>query len=292
MTTRPKHHSKPTAELAPSEVEVPVEQPRSPGLVVTVFSPKGGTGKTVISTNLAVALNAGGARRVCLVDLDLEFGDVAISLGLSPARGIIDAVDQDPDRSEDERIGELLTYWQPALDCVLAPVSPGEADRISSAVVAGLIQGLRKYYDYVVIDTPAQFSEHVLEALDASDHHVLITTPEIPALKNLRLTLDMLELLAYTDTSRVIVLNRSDPKAGITAEDAASALSSPIGALVPASPAVSASINAGVPLALSEPNHPVSVAIRAFADRVITGAPVTAVRQNNRFGLKLRMRSS
>jgi MinD-like ATPase involved in chromosome partitioning or flagellar assembly len=188
-----------------------LSQPRPAGRVITVFSPKGGTGKTVISTNLAVALNADGISRVCLVDLDLEFGDVAISLGLTPVRSLIDAVDQDESLDEDEQVNALLTSWRRELDCVLAPVSPGEAEKISPALVNSLIKKLRARYDYVVIDTPAQFSEHVLEALDASDHHVLITTPEIPALKNLRLTLDMLDLLAYRNASRAIVLNRGCP---------------------------------------------------------------------------------
>ena len=274
------------------EAGLPSEAPRPAGQVITVFSPKGGTGKTVISTNLAVALNADGLSRVCLVDLDLEFGDVAISLSLTPVRSLIDAVDQDLDADEDEEVNALLTSWRPELDCVLAPVSPGEAEKISPAIVGALITKLRARYDYVVIDTPAQFSEHVLEALDASDHHVLITTPEIPALKNLRLTLDMLDLLAYRNATRVIVLNRANDQSGINAEDASTAINREITAEVPASPSVSASINAGVPITLSEPEHPVSLAIRALADHSITGIPVTVVRRNSRFGLKLRKRSS
>ncbi len=268
-----------------------LELARPIGQVVTVFSPKGGTGKTVMATNVAVALNEDGARRVCLIDLDLEFGDVAISLGLPPTRSLIDAVSPDPKLSEEEQLEALVTPWQPQLDCVLAPVSPGDAEKISTAVVAELIGKLRSRYDYVVIDTPAQFSEQVLEALDASDHHVLITTPEIPALKNLRLTLDMLDLLAYRHAARSIVLNRCDPKSGLSAADAATAIGCEITALVPASPAVSASINAGEPISLREPNHEVSGAIRDFAQRWITGVPETAVRKS-RFGLRLRMRSS
>src|ERR1700744_5803152 len=84
--------------------EVPVEGPRLPGQVVVVFSPKGGTGKTVMSANLALALGAGGGRRVCLVDLGLEFGDVAITLGLVPARNLIDAVDQRAAMTEDDQV--------------------------------------------------------------------------------------------------------------------------------------------------------------------------------------------
>jgi pilus assembly protein CpaE len=282
------------ANPAPADPDAAAPQSRVPGKVVTVFSPKGGTGKTVIATNLAVALNAAGAHRVCLLDLDLEFGDVAISLSLAPVHSLIDAVYQDLSAPVDDRIDALITAWLPDLDCVLAPVNPGDATQISPAIVADIIQHLRRRYDYIVIDTPAHFSEHVLEALDAAEHHVLITTPEIPALKNLRLTLDMLSMLSYRTDSRTIVLNRTDPRAGLSTADAESAISTPISALIPASPDVSASINAGVPITLSEPNHPVSLAIRELADRAITGTPAatTADQRSSRFGLKRRMRST
>jgi pilus assembly protein CpaE len=262
-------------------------QVQMPGKVITIFSPKGGTGKTAIATNMAVALNANGAHRVCLLDLDLEFGDIAISLGLSPVNSLIDAVSQDRSGSMDDRVDALLTPWRRGLDCVLAPVNPGDAVKISSDVIADLVLHLRSRYDYVVIDTPTQLSEHVLEALDAADHHVLITTPEIPALKSMRLTLDTLDLLSYRSATRSIVLNQSDPNVGLTTAEAEGALSSPITALIPASPAVSVSINIGLPITLAEPSHPVSMAIRELAERAITGVPVTTDRRR-RFGRKLR----
>jgi pilus assembly protein CpaE len=281
-----------TSEPDQHEPDAIDEGPRLPGQVVVVFSPKGGTGKTVMSANLALALSAGGGRRVCLVDLDLEFGDVAISLGLTPSRNLIDAVDQPSSMSEDEQVSALLTTWQLNLDCVLAPVDPGDAERISPALVRTLLQRLKQRYEYVVVDTPAQFSECVLEALDSAEHHVLITTPEIPALKNLRLTLDMLDLLADGQVVRTVVLNRADPKAGLSVEDVANAIKTGVNAVIPASPDVSASINAGKPIALADPHHPVSVAVQNLADRAITGTPVTVARRSSRFGLKLRMRTS
>ena len=269
-----------------------LDEPRLTGQVVTVFSPKGGAGKTVMSTNLAVALNAGGTHRVCLVDLDLEFGDVAITVGLAPSRSMIDGVEQDGRLDQDDRVSALITPWQPGLDCLLAPIDPAGADRISASLVAEVIQSLKVRYDYVVIDTPPHLSEAVLEALDASDYHVLVTTPEIPSVKNLRLTLDVLDLLAYSTVRRAIVLNRFDPKAGLSAEDVGAALGSAVTVIVPASPQVSTSVNTGVPLSLSDQKHPVSLAVREFAVREITGTPVVAAQRSSRFGLKLRMRTS
>jgi pilus assembly protein CpaE len=270
----------------------PPPDPGHDGRIVTVFSAKGGCGKTTVATNLAVALNAGGARQVCLVDLDLAFGDVAISLQLTPSRNLIDAVDTSiVSGDEDDRVDALLTPFRPGLDCILAPVEPGDAEKVPAAVVGDLLERLRRRYDYVVIDTPSQFSEHVLAALDASQHHVLLATPEIPALKNLRLTLDMLDLLSYNRGARSIVLNRADSHVGLSAADVENAIKSPIAVHIPSSRDVPASINLGVPIAVSKPDHPVSQAIRLLADRTVVGEPTVARRRFGRHAKKMGTRS-
>jgi pilus assembly protein CpaE len=280
-----------TTETDDSTLDPPATESAPLGEVVTVFSAKGGTGKTVVSTNLALALHRGGARRVCLVDLDLEFGDVAISMKLSPTRGIIDAVELDLKLADS--VSALITPYAPRLDCILAPIHPGDSERISPALVAEMINQLRGRYDYIVIDTPSQFSEHVLEAFDAADHHVLVTTPEIPALKNLRLTLDMLDMLEYDRGARSILLNRADPKVGLSVADAESAIKSSITAKLPATQDAPASINRGLPLVASEPGHPFSVALTAFVASAIADSPIVTIeRPHGRLGLKLRKRSS
>jgi pilus assembly protein CpaE len=264
------------------------ETERANGKVVTVFSPKGGSGKTTIATNLSVVLAAAG-NRVCLIDLDVEFGDVAISLQLTPTRSLADAVGMEPATYRDS-IDALITPFSDGVDCVLAPIEPGVADKISTELVADVLAALQTRYDYVVVDTPSQISEHVLTALDASEHQVLLTNPEIPSLKNMRLTLDMLDLLGYSDRARHLLFNRADDSAGLTAADAESALHAPLTAHIPASRDVPASINRGVPIAAANPDHPVSVAIRNFALERIVGRPVQAKRS----GLSriLRRRSS
>lgn len=270
----------------------PVSESAPLGEVVAVFSAKGGTGKTIVSTNLAIALNANGNRRVCLVDLDLEFGDVAICLQLAPTRSIVDAVTLGRAISADS-ITELITPYAPRLDCVLAPVNPGDAELVTPAVVREVLTQLRDRYDYLIIDTPSQFSEQVLEAFDAADHHVLVTTPEIPSLKNLRLTLDMLDMLDYGKDFRHVVLNRADPKSGLTVADAELAIRTTITAQLPATPDAPASINRGVPLATAEPTHAFSIAVQRFADTSISDSPVVTVQRRRRLlGLTLRKRSA
>jgi pilus assembly protein CpaE len=240
----------------------------SEGKVITIFSAKGGCGKTTLATNLAVALHAKGARRVCLVDLDLAFGDVAISLQLEPRRTLVDAVAMG-ENMDTTGVAGLLTSFRPGLECVLAPVEPGDAEKVPAAVIDDLLEMLRGMFDFVVVDTPPQFNEHVLRALDSSDHHVLLTTPDLAAMKNLRLTLDMLDLLSYPRATRSIVLNREDNRVGITAGDVEEALRSKLAARIPNNLEVAASFNRGVPITAEKPSHRVSVAIREFGDQRI-----------------------
>ena len=269
----------PEADVPEAEQE---GEPAKRGIVVTVFSPKGGSGKTTISTNLAVALSDTGAT-VCIVDLDLEFGDVAISLQLTPTRSLVDAVTTDVEGDEKDAVRALTTPYRPGLDAILAPIEPGDAERIPADLVPDLISVLRSMYDYVVIDTPSQFSAHVLAALDSSEHHVLLTNPEVPSIKNLRLTLDMLDLLHYAPQRRSIVFNRADNAAGLGAAEVEQTLKTPITVTVPASRDVPGSINKGVPIVAAQPDHPVSVAIRDFAQTRIIGEPLAKKRRRGLF---------
>jgi len=243
------------------------------GRILTVFAAKGGCGKTTLATNLAVVLNAGGARRVCLVDLDLAFGDVASMLALEPAGSLVDAVTGDGGgRLDVAAVSSLVTPIGSNLDGVLTPVVPGDAARVPVTLVEELLAILPSIYDYAVVDTPAQFSANVLAALDNSHYHVLLTTPERPALHNLRRTLDMLDMLSYSRASRSVVLNRCDSRVGLTTRDVERTIKAPIAGELPSSWDVSASINRGVPLAAAQPEHRYSQAVRRFVESHITTA--------------------
>lgn len=241
---------------------------RGEGKVVTVFSAKGGCGKTTVSTNLAVALADKGRRRVCLVDLDLAFGDVGITLQLFPTRTVADAVAM-ADHMDATGLRSLLTPYGPGLDTVLAPIEPSDAEKIPGAVVAEMLRVLRQMFDYVVVDTPPALNEHVLAAFDAADSYVLLTTLDIPAVKNMRLTLDMLEVLGYPADSLHVVLNRADAKVGLTVGDVEKTLRRPVSIKIPSSRAVPATANRGLPIVQDAPHHPVSVAIRTLAETQI-----------------------
>jgi pilus assembly protein CpaE len=236
------------------------------GRIITVFATKGGCGKTTVATNLAVTLCARGTRRVCLVDLDLEYGDIACVLGLRVQRTLRNAVDWAGDLTI-EQVASLMTPFRPNLDCLLAPTGPGDASHIPHTLVKDLLSLLPALYDFVVIDTPAQFSWVVLTALDAADRQVLVTTPERPALKNLRLTLDVLDLL-YDAVDRSVVVNREDARAGLTPAEIDQLIRTPVAVGLPSWTGVPASINRGEPLAFAYPDHPVSQAIRRLAEQL------------------------
>jgi pilus assembly protein CpaE len=238
------------------------------GQVLTVFSAKGGCGKTTIATNLGAALAANGRHQVCVIDLDLAFGDVAIALQLFPAHTIADAV-QLAGTLDEEGVSGLLTPHSPGLFALVAPVEPGTAEGVPASLIGELLNVLRNMFDYIVIDTPPAFTDHVLAALDSSDLLLLMATLDIPALKNLKLTLETLDLLNFPRERWRVVLNRADAKVGLSLTEVEKTLNVPISIHVPSSRAVPTSINRGVPIVLDEPGHPVSQAVRNFAERDI-----------------------
>jgi pilus assembly protein CpaE len=242
------------------------DESASRGKLVTVFSAKGGCGKTTLATNLAAALADRGRREVCLVDLDLAFGDVAIALQLFPAHTIADALPL-AENLDPSAIASLLTPHSPGLTTLVAPIEPGTAESIPATLVASLLELLKQQFDFVVVDTPPAFDDHVLAAFDQSDLVALLATLDIPALKNLKLTLETLDLLNYPRERWRLVLNRADSKVGLALNEVEKTLKAPIAAQIPSSRDVPASINRGVPIVLDDPKHSVTLAIKAFAER-------------------------
>jgi pilus assembly protein CpaE len=254
-------------QLALGGVASTAAAPAKEGHLITVFAGKGGCGKSTVATNLAVALADGGRSRVCLVDLDLTFGDVAIMLQLVPKRSLADAVPM-AGRLDETGIRSLVTPYAPGLDTLLAPPAPADGERVGRELVSEILKIVKRMYDYVVVDTPPFFSDQVLAALDLSQWYILLATPDIPALKNLRLTLDMFELLEYPESQRIIVLNRSDSQVGLTHADIDRVVRAPIAGRVPSTRDVPVSINRGVPLMVDNPNNPVSRYIREIRTQI------------------------
>jgi pilus assembly protein CpaE len=233
------------------------------GRLVTVFSAKGGVGKTTVSTNLAVALSTMG-HQVCLVDLDLASGDVAIAMQMFPHHSITDATAIVGEIGPDE-LRPLLTSYSEHLSALLAPARPDPAEALVKKLVGTILVTLKKSFDYVIVDTPPAFDDQVLQAFDESDLLLLVLTPDMPALKNLKITLDMVELLNHPRERCRVVLNRAGANVGLTSRDIEKTLKSEIFAAIPAAHEVPASINRGEPIVTSIPRHPASQALLALA---------------------------
>ena len=241
-------------------------------MVLTVFSAKGGCGKTTLATNIASALADRGRSRVCIVDLDLEFGDVAITMHLVPANTVADAIPLNG-ALDPSAIQALLTHHSSGLSAIVAPTEPSAAESIPPTLIAHLLDVVRGEFDYVVIDTPVQFNDNVLAAFDVSDVIALVVTPEVPALKNLKIAIETLHELGYSHERLRVILNRADAKVGITHTEVERTARIQLAAQIPSSRDVPTSINRGVPIVLDDPRHAVSQAIREFAH---TQLPVVA----------------
>ncbi len=255
------------------------------GRLVTVFSPKGGVGKTTLAVNLALALAEKGTKSVCLVDLDLSFGDVAITLQLFPARTIADAVHLESGM-EFSVLEPILTPYRDGLSALVAPVQPDAKDTIPASLVGKILSILKSQFDFVVVDTAPAFDEYVLQAFDETDELLLVTTLDIPTLKNVKVAVETLDLLNFPKSKRRLVLNRADDKVGLTSEKVESTLGMSITTSIPTSSQVAHATNAGEPITIAQPKHTVSQAIGSLA-RSFAAAPATTPAQASAPGARM-----
>ena len=234
------------------------------GTIVTVFSAKGGCGKTTVSTNLAAMLASETDKKVCLVDLDLAFGDVGIALQLVPVHTLADAVAMGASMDADG-LRDLLTGHSTGLQVLAAPVGPDTKESVSPSLVTRILDLLSAEFDVVIVDTPPAFDDTTLAAFDRSDLLLMLTTLDIPAIKNLKVSIETLHYIGFPAEKIEVVVNRADAKVGITVADVRKAIEVPIAARVPSSRDVPAATNRGVAITVDAPRHPVSQAIRSLA---------------------------
>ncbi|MFZ2503787.1 MAG: AAA family ATPase [Nocardioides sp.] len=268
----------------------PKEAAEVNGRVITVFSSKGGVGKSTVATNLAAALTA-QSQRVVAVDLDVQGGDLAIMLQLFPTRSLSD-LESLRGAIDSSGVLSLLTEHSSGLSVLAAPLHLEARDNVSHDEVALTLQVLKGKFDYVVVDTSPSFDDLALTAFDHSDLLVLVGTLDIPALKNLKMAAGTLDLLNIPRNRWRLVLNRADSKVGLAPAEFEKTLGLSITASLPSSREVLAAVNRGEAIVNSDPKHPVSTAITALALDIIKESAdrgtdtVSAPGRRSRFGLR------
>ncbi|HVA07518.1 MAG TPA: AAA family ATPase [Acidimicrobiales bacterium] len=233
--------------------------------VFTVASSSGGCGKTFYATNLACYLAAQTGKRVCLVDLDLQFGEVSTALHLRPRFTISDLLSREPVDEDDldEHVEEYLEVHELGFSVLAAPFSPADADMIAPKDVYKVMGSLRRHFDYIVVDTPAQLSEIVLAAFDHSTRVLCMVTLDLPSIRNMRVFLTTLEKLRIESQTIGVVLNKVEDDIGIDISDVQEVLDNKVVSVLPYSRDVMKSINKGKPALVSAANSEIGKRLAA-----------------------------
>jgi pilus assembly protein CpaE len=235
--------------------------------IVTVFSTKGGSGKSVVATNLAMLLAQTTGEPVVLVDLDLQSGDLAIMLQLMPAWTIYDAA-ENRDRLDGDALAGYLTPHRSGISLLAAPLEPALAETIGGETVQEILRLLADRFPYVIVDGPGQFTDQVIAALDVSHETVLMASLDVPSVKNLKLALQTFGQLGIGRERIHIVLNRADSKVGLRLQEVEKSLGTQVDVAIPSSREVPLSINQGAPLATEGKRSEVVASIQKLADRI------------------------
>ncbi len=244
------------------------------GRVVTVFSTKGGAGKSVVATNLAVVLARRTDRPVVIVDADLQFGDVAVMLKLSPQHTVVDAVSS-LEKLDLPLLQSLLIKHEPSGVLVLpAPLEPAFADQIGATEMVRIVEMLRRFCSFVIIDTPAYFNDVVLGLIEVSDDVLLVAGMDIPNIKNVKIGLQTLRLLNTPMEKLRLVLNRANSKVKLDVGEVERTLGIQAQCLIPSDVVVPQAVNKGEPVVLSAPKSGVTQAMNQLAD-IFVPAPAT-----------------
>ena len=242
------------------------------GQVTTIFSPKGGSGKSVVATNLAVTLAKKNRGPVVLLDADLQFGDDAVMLHMHPRHTMTDVVES-LDRMDLHLLKSMLAVHEPSgLLLLAAPIEPAMAERVTATDIGVILNLLRSFAAHIVVDTPSVFNDVVIGLLDRSDSVVVIGGMDIPTVKNVKVGLQTLGMLEIPQNRIRLVLNRANTKVKVEVQEIERTLQMRADALIPSDILVPTSVNRGIPAVLDVPRSGVARSLTQLADAILAGA--------------------
>ncbi|MDH3752250.1 MAG: P-loop NTPase [Acidimicrobiia bacterium] len=235
------------------------------GRILVVASPKGGSGKTMLASNLAYGLARRHPSEVAVVDLDLQFGDIGTALRLSPEYSMAHALEftDDPVQLKSFMTAHPAGFW-----ALCAPDSPGVADELSAEAVQKVLATLSREFPFLVVDTGAGLDEHTLTALDMATDHVLVSTTDVTAIQSLRKVMVVLDQLDLEGATRHVVLNRANAKVGLTTEDIERTIGLPIETRIPSARIVPTAMNQGTPILEDNARSSVGRSIDGLIERL------------------------
>jgi pilus assembly protein CpaE len=257
-------------------------RPQGSGRVITVFSPKGGTGKTVMATNLASSFAKHAGKKTLLLDLDLQFGDAAIMLGIEPDKTIQDLVTA-PGELDPEKLAGYTSRHSSGLDVLPAPIRPEDAELVTEAKLVRLMEVAKESYDLIVVDTSPFFHGPMLATLDQTDDLLLLCGLDVPTIKNVRLSLQTLQLLSFPPDRIRVVLNRANSNVGMKRGEVEAALEAKIRFEVPSDRAVPLAVNRSNPAVLSDPKSDFGRALREMAKALLPAQAAAVNGKQRRF---------
>lgn len=251
-------------------------EPKAPevGRVITVFSTKGGIGKTTIASNLAVALAKTGAK-VAIVDGDLQFGDVSLFLNVLPQVTLADLV-KDMDGLDESVLAGYLSTYNDNLKVLSAPLRPEQAETVTASHMSSILKTLKNSYKYVIVDTAPAFNDLNLALLDHSDQILVVSAMDLPTIKNVKLCLEIMDSLNYGEDKVRLILNRANSEGGMDVPEVEESLRRTFAATLPSDgKVVVSSVNRGVPFVISHPDAQVSQGVFQIA-RMVSGIDTSA----------------